>query len=65
MLRKLCFQMIDDNGTSTDQISMGDAATMDARLIGAGMAVAELAVHESESHSGDTKIHICAFRLLM
>jgi hypothetical protein len=33
----------------------GDTATVDETLIEAGMAVAELAVHQSESHSGDTK----------
>ena len=33
----------------------GDTATMDETLIEAGMAVAELAVHRSESHSGDTE----------
>jgi transposase len=36
----------------------GDTATMDETLIEAGMAVAELAVHQSESHSGDTKVNI-------
>src|SRR5664280_1925275 len=36
----------------------GDTATMDETLIEAGMAVAELAVHQSVSHSGDTKVNI-------
>ena len=36
----------------------GDTATMDETLIEAGMAVAELAVHRSESHSGDTKVNL-------
>jgi transposase len=36
----------------------GDTATMDETLIEAGMAVAELAVHQFESHSGDTKVNI-------
>jgi transposase len=36
----------------------GDTATMDETLIEAGMAVAELAVHQSQSHSGDTKVNI-------
>ncbi len=36
----------------------GDTATLDATLIEAGMAVAELAVREAESRSGDTKVNI-------
>jgi transposase len=36
----------------------GDTATMDETLIEAGMAVAELAVHEAESHSGERKVNI-------
>jgi transposase len=36
----------------------GDTATMDKTLIDAGMAVAELAVHESELRSEDTKVNI-------
>src|SRR5665213_1701156 len=36
----------------------GDTATMDETLIEAGMAVTELAVHQSVSHSGDTKLNI-------
>jgi transposase len=36
----------------------GDTATMDETLIEAGLAVAELVVHETESHSGDTKVNI-------
>jgi transposase len=36
----------------------GDTATMDETLIEAGMAVAELAMHQSESHFGDTKVNI-------
>jgi transposase len=36
----------------------GDTATMDETLIEAGMAVAELAVHRSESHSGETKVNL-------
>ena len=36
----------------------GDTATVDETLIEAGMAVAELVVHQSESHSGDMKVNI-------
>jgi transposase len=36
----------------------GDTATMDETLIEAGMAVAEVAVHQSESHSGAAKVNI-------
>jgi hypothetical protein len=36
----------------------GDTATIGETLIDAGMAVAELAVHQSKSHSGDTKVNI-------
>jgi transposase len=36
----------------------GDTTTLDETLIEAGMAVAELVVHEVEAHSGDTKVNI-------
>jgi len=36
----------------------GDTTTLDVMLIEAGMAVAELAVEQAESHSGDTKVNI-------
>ena len=36
----------------------GDTATLDETLCDAGLAVAELAVHQSESHSGETKVNI-------
>jgi transposase len=36
----------------------GDTTTLDATLIEAGMAVAELAVQETESRPGDTKVNI-------
>jgi transposase len=36
----------------------GDTATLDETLCDAGLAVAELAVHQSESHSGKTKVNI-------
>jgi len=35
----------------------GDTATMDETLIEAGIAVAELAMHQTESHSSATKVH--------
>jgi len=37
---------------------LGDTTTLDATLIEAGMAVAELAVHATESRSDDTKVSL-------
>lgn len=43
----------------------GDTATLDATLIEAGMAVAELAVHKAESRSDDTKVNIAGIEELV